>query len=294
MQPQSAQLFEQLISKPRLQSYRGYFHARLEEAVGLYMWNCELTSSFGSLLALLEVVLRNNIHRAISQDVLKLDSGHWYDGGRVPLKFKTLQKIVEIRKNKPGASADEIVSRLTFGFWPAALKTIGAPGRVIPQIFPHHALSAVANGWSTLADRKLALSYLYEINDFRNRLAHHEPLWKFGPLMDPFNANTVLIGPSLHIQDSLARLQRVLAHIDAAFEAIDPSLAKDVQASSWRRRLDYLLSARGVTRYRSLRHVTQATVRTPAEFRRRFALLAKANQPVQVKNMNGGGLFIPD
>jgi hypothetical protein len=294
MQPQSVQTFEQLISKPRLQSYRGYFQVRPEEAVGMYMWNCELTAAFGSLLALLEVVLRNSIHRALSQDILNQDSGHWYDTNKVTLKAVTFKKIQDIRADKPGASADEIVSRLTFGFWPAAMKAIGAPGRVIPQILPSHPLSAIPNGWSKAADRKLALAFLYEINEFRNRLAHHEPLWKFGSLQDPMNAQAMLFGPSTNLQDSLVRLKRIVAHTDAAFAAVHPALHADVQASSWRRRLNYLLSGRGIARYKSQRHVAHPAARTPAEFRRGFSLLVKANQPLYVRNMNGGGLFIPD
>ena len=74
--------FESVISKPRLDSYRGYFHARtVEEAIGLYMWNTELSASFGTLISLFEVALRNQIHRAMSLHYSNGASSsiHWYD-----------------------------------------------------------------------------------------------------------------------------------------------------------------------------------------------------------------------
>jgi len=39
-----ASALEQLISKPRLDSYKGYWKASPECAVGLYMWNGDVCS----------------------------------------------------------------------------------------------------------------------------------------------------------------------------------------------------------------------------------------------------------
>ncbi len=301
MQPSSPAHFELLISKPRLGSYRGYFQATLPEAVGLYMWNCELSACFGSLLSILEVVLRNSIHRAMSQEIGGLDSAHWYDSRRANLTPYYLGKIAEIRAKRPGASPGEIVSGLNFGFWPAAMKLIGAPGRVIPQIFPHHQLTASPNGWSSAADRKKMLAFMHEVNTFRNRLAHHEPLWKFGALPDlsapqPRRGQppVLLFSDSLNLADSLVRLNRMVDHLDTAFSSIDVTFHNEIVESSWRRKLDFLLSIRGVERYRTLRHVPSRGHRTPAEFRDSFSLLVRSNRPQYVMNSKGGGLFTPD
>lgn len=295
MQPISAQLFEQVISKPRLDSYKGYFQARPEEAVGLYMWNCELTSCFGSLLAFFEIVLRNNVHRTMSRFISGASSAHWYDTHT--LKAETLKKVQAVRRTKRNASPDEIVSGVTFGFWPAVLSSIGQPQAlaVLPSIFPHHPLNSAVIGWRDNPTRKRALAFIYELNAFRNRIAHHEPLWKFGAVMDTsvYPAVTVVPG-SLTAADSVARFQRLLGFIDAAVHTLEPQLQLDMRASSWRRKIDYLLTARGMARYRGMKHSPPAGRMSPTLFRRSFSLIVKANQPIYVRKAEVGGIFIPD
>jgi hypothetical protein len=62
MLPNFPTAFERAISKPGLDSYRAYFRTNtIHEAIGLYMWNGELTACFGSLLSFFEINLRNNI-----------------------------------------------------------------------------------------------------------------------------------------------------------------------------------------------------------------------------------------
>jgi hypothetical protein len=296
MQPISAQLFEQVISKPRLDSYKGYFQAKPEEAVGLYMWNCELTSCFASLLAFFEIVLRNNVHRSMSRYVSRgtSDSMHWYDTYAV--KAETLRKVQDVRGNR-NLSPDEIVSGVTFGFWTVVLSSIGRRDAVtvLPNIFPHHPLNSAVIGWGDDPTRKRALAFIYELKNFRNRIAHHEPLWKFGALMDTSVRPAVTVLPgSLTAADSISRLQRLLGFIDAAVHTLEPQLQLDMRASSWRRKLDYLLSARGIARYRGMKHSPPAMGVSPTFFRRSFGLVVKANQPIYVRRAAVGGIFIPD
>jgi len=66
MLPADLSIFEQTISKARLNSYRSYFNADLREAVGLYMWNAEISSCMRVLLSYFEIALRNSIHRELS------------------------------------------------------------------------------------------------------------------------------------------------------------------------------------------------------------------------------------
>ena len=129
MRPSLAHVFEQAISKPRLDSYRGYFQTKgLDEAIGLYMWNSEISLCFGALLSFFEIALRNNIHRAMSLFYTRgvSSSAHWYDQIRSSLKYGTIAKIDEVRYTgygtnrvlrNPQPSPDEIVSRVSFGFW---------------------------------------------------------------------------------------------------------------------------------------------------------------------------------
>lgn len=309
MRPALTPVFEHVISKPRLDSYRGYFHTTsVDEAIGLYMWNSELSSCFGALLSFFEIALRNNVHRAMSQFYTRgaSSSDHWYDRISASLKASTVSKITEVRQEgprhartfrNPAPSPDEIVSRVTFGFWPGVIGTLDPrfADQLFPNIFPHHSLNANPLDWKIRTTRKAALAFIYELNDFRNRLAHHEPLWKFAAIKDTSVSPPVVVVPASNsYSDSSTRFQRLLGHFDSAMEAMNRDFHADLMQSSWRLKLNYLLSDRGFARYRSLKHCPQPSSLTPAEFRRSFRLVVKGNQPVYVKRSNAGGLFIPD
>jgi len=300
--------FESVISKPRLDSYRGYFQARtLDEAIGLYMWNTELSASFSTLISLFEVALRNQVHRAMSLHYSNGASAsiHWYDRIYGSLKPATKSKIEEVRHEwvgrtrrlrNPQPSADEIVSRVSFGFWPGILSTIDRrvnyADKIYPAIFPHHALSATPTDWLDHGNRTAALAFIYELNTFRNRLAHHEPLWKFAALHD--QAGRLTHPSTTTLQGSIARFNRLLSLIDAALQAMTPSFQADLIESSWSKRIKYLLSNRGVLRYRMLNHCPTPTMIEPRDLQRNFHLVVRKNQPVYVRLAGSRGLFLPD
>lgn len=309
MNPSSHSVFETIISKPRLDSYRKYFHTRTpDEAIGLYMWNSEVSTCFSSLMAFFEIALRNSIHRSMS---LHYSSGtsssiHWYDTIWAQLKHGSKAKINDVRHKQtnagpvlivPPPTPDEIVSRVSFGFWPNVLGTVNPAhaDKIFPVIFPFHPLSATPLDWSVKARRRQALAFIYELNDFRNRIAHHEPLWKFSAIKDTAATPPVVLVPeSLNQTDSLNRFSRLIALFDAGVAAMDQTFHQDLMNSTWRYRLSYLLSNRGIERYRSCKHYPISTKSTPTEFKRNFSLVVKQNRPVVVSKSSSRGLFIPE
>lgn len=303
MLPSQLSSFERAISKPRLNSYRGYFRTRnLEEAIGLYMWNTELSTCFSSLLSLFEITLRNRIHRAMSLRYSTRgaqQSFAWYDAirGSLPSETKNkIDKVLIVRQGNawvprvPAPSPDEVVSRVTFGFWPAILshidKRVNYADVIFPQIFPNHSLSANPADWLVKANRTAALNYIYEINSFRNRIAHHEPLWKFPAVYG--------IAESRNIADSLVRFARLLSQIDDAIAAMDSDLHQDMLTSSWRLKIEFLLSPKGILRYRTLNHCAPKTVIEPIELQRNFHRISLNNRPMRIKRKNSMGIFFPE
>lgn len=142
-------IFEHLISKPRLDSYKGYFHTKnLNESIGLYRWNAELSACFGTLVSFFEIALRNSVHRTMSQFYSRgaSSSDHWYDRIRQSLKPATVSNLDELRhegcwrsrtlRHSP-PSPDEIVSRVSFGLWPGVLSSIDTryAGHILPTFF---------------------------------------------------------------------------------------------------------------------------------------------------------------
>ena len=303
-------VFENVISKPRLDSYKHYFKTKdVDEAIGLYMWNCELSACFSVLLSFFEIALRNNIHYAMSHYYSYGQNGniHWYD--KMPnLSDKQKSKVDEIRKEKkrgkivlriPAPNPDEIVSRVTFGFWSDVLGKIEPKyaNQVLSKVFPSHPLSC-SNQWNIKAKKTAAIEFIYELNDFRNRIAHHEPLWKFSAIKNTSNPSKVVVieAESNSLEESLYRFARLLKFLDDAMEAMNPDFHADMQQSTWRKKLDYLLSERGISRYRSLNHCPDINQQplTPLQFRKKFRLIMKKNKPIQVGYSNMKGVFIPE
>ncbi|WP_130392101.1 Abi family protein [Cupriavidus agavae] len=302
MQTSSCESFQRVVSLPRLNSYRTYFKTNtMDEAIGLYLWNGEVSSCFASHLAYFEIALRNSIHRAMSllHSREASESFHWYDATWATLKQTSRNKINDVRERRPGCklSPDEIVSSLSFGFWPVILNNLSPvhASRILSGVFCHHPLSARSEQWSDARVRRAALDFTLELQAFRNRLAHHEPLWKFRALRAQHaGAQAVILPPSRTQSDSLHRLRRLMTLVEDATGFIDRSLHDDLKYASWRQRLDFLLTERGVARYRLRQHVAAPTVLTPTEFRYRFTAIHRRNQPVKVRRAHVSGLFVPD
>lgn len=302
-----ANIFEQIVSKPRLDSYRGYWKASPDQAVGLYMWNGEVCAEVSKLLSYFEITLRNNIHRELSLNVTAstpggaTSSAAWWDILWNQLKPVSKSKVDEVRNASSCAlSPDEIVSRLSFGFWPNMLNWI-AKQRIalLPRVLPAHALSqsgAIRNWW-TPAARKEAIRDIFELKEIRNRIAHHEPLWKFSAVMDtspPAPALPILLAhASVDEATTLNRFVRLLDLYDEAIHALSPQLFGYIISSSWRARLDFLLSSRGIDRFKAGSHVVQQSSFSALALRQQFASVIQGNKPIRLIDLGGEGIFTP-
>lgn len=92
-------------------------------------------------------------------------------------------------KRVPDVSPDDVVSRLTFGFWPHLLDAEadagGSPiawGPILVDALPGHRYKAVAY-WASQRNRDKLFARMDYCNWLRNRIAHLEPVWKAGPLL---------------------------------------------------------------------------------------------------------------
>ena len=206
-----AHIFEQIISKPRLDSYKGYWKVDADGAVGLYMWK-----------------------------------------GR---------------------------SRCT----------------LLKRIFPGHSLSQSNQpNWNTKAFRRPALDCIFELKEVRNRIAHHEPLWKFSKVMDTSTSPaSITAAHSTCEATTIARFTRLLQIYDDAVAAMSPDLSMHIRASSWRRQLNFLLSERGRGRYKAGLHVLHDMPIAALALHQQFASVIQSNQPIKVQDAGGEGVFLP-
>jgi hypothetical protein len=160
------------ISQARLRPYLEAAGFNKERAIKLYLWNVMLGQSFHFPLQAFEVSLRN----AISRIYVAHYGKKWWRASiaRSFLDEWAVDELTTARRRLRNkgitATPDEMVARLSFGFWTAAL----AP-KYKPQIWSRH-LSAVfphaPNGMTQDAIYAKANNAL----DLRNRIFHHDPL----------------------------------------------------------------------------------------------------------------------
>jgi hypothetical protein len=197
----SFSIYENALSHPRLGRYYNvlqYFETQTKDnqqlALNLYNLNLNLAASFYPVLSNFEVLLRNNINSFLSTH---FNSTNWIieqckeDGyfslpifkstiplinSTLPITEMTVFKVREDIKehyeklNKDGNyTPDKLVARLSFGFWvhKFSSKEFIATDRSIHKCFTNRPKDT---------KQKDIFKGLYKILEFRNRVAHYEPI----------------------------------------------------------------------------------------------------------------------
>ena len=174
------QVYETILSKPRLGRYQVATQGNKSKAVRLYKYNLRLSQALFGAISMVEIALRNAIdqhyqHQFNQTDWLKDNiqpSGLFYDtslknhAGRFEQAEKVKSTINALRKNY---SHDKVVAGLSFGFWRYMFSGIQFKvfGNTLLKIFPNRPKGV---------NQKIIYQKLTEINNLRNRIAHHEPI----------------------------------------------------------------------------------------------------------------------
>lgn len=190
-------LIDELITNERLSSYKAVFlHNSDAELIGAYLWNTKVCAAFYPLLISAEVTLRNAIDTALSNDLgrfwWKAGKLHYksFDGVNVPFECKAVtenfqkafakvrsEKRSRYNQNRHTPSHNEIVSKSEFSTWEFILnEEYMGPNLIWPKN-----LGKVFRGkWpsKTSTTLKVARELVKVVREFRNRVSHHEPVWK--------------------------------------------------------------------------------------------------------------------
>lgn len=299
----------QALSHARLSNYRSFFGAADDtEALGLYQWNEELSAVLFRTISLVEVVLRNQFHQAMSRRYGAVGgngSRDWYV--HVALSTLSKSKIQDITHHKrggqllprvPAPSPDDVVSGLTFGFWPHLLDlTVDlhrqpvAWGPILVDVLPGHR-QRQASYWAKLKHRDALFARLDLCNELRNRIAHHEPIWKLGPLMAEGRSRS---GSPLTVQapapatpaDALHRLRLLYDRITELLGWLSPAVAAQHLANEMHLRCVNLLQLDTLGDFRRAlppAEINLATVPNLRTLRKALKYAARRKQPVLIKD----------
>jgi len=168
------------LSNPRFDAYLA--NAKQDEALALelYLYNSRLAGAFIFPLGVMEITLRNSIDRFL----VRKFGDQWYsnvDFTKYLHKQYMRPKVTGLVERLEGQQEDftrnDIVSGLTFGFWTGLLN--GLYHHIwkseLSNTFPGY------NGESTILRKHQGdiRAKLTLVKTFRNRIAHHEPIYEF-------------------------------------------------------------------------------------------------------------------
>lgn len=163
------------ISAPRFGPYLSMAGRDERYALALYLYNARLAKSFLYPLHMAEVTLRNAIVDALATEF----GPDWPSDGAframlTPGGTATLDKARErVTADKgPNFPVSQLVATLTFDFW----SNLFRPHYYLP--FWQRHLRTVLPHLPAGEGRHEAQARVREINRFRNRIAHHEPILK--------------------------------------------------------------------------------------------------------------------
>jgi hypothetical protein len=206
------------------------------EALARYAWNVSLCEAFYPLLHHLEIVLRNSVNHLGSTSYRYSSFAHidsWLDADPSLLHQRYGARDVDNAKGKlfgrdratgalvipprPFAEGD-LVAALDFGFWTGLFHPYYRGRNAGDRRLWPHGLSSVfpyASPTPTLAD---ASTLLNELRHLRNRIFHHEPIWKRPLAEDQKNILKVIGWISPEISRTLRAMERVSEVLSTDFQ----------------------------------------------------------------------------
>jgi len=182
-----------------------------DAALARYLWNIQLCEALYPLLHLLEIGLRNGLHRELS---IHFDRSDWFDMGW--LRTSQAEDIEKAREDlaslRRDPSPDRIVAEVTFGFWCGLFNRHYEHNQLlwptlIKPVFPRlpKAMRAI----------RTVEKNINQMRQLRNRVFHHEPIWHWRDLRQKHEVGTRLVNglnPELGDQlDTIDRFPRIMS-----------------------------------------------------------------------------------
>ncbi|MBD8660499.1 Abi family protein [Frigoribacterium sp. CFBP 8754] len=175
-----------LVSEPRFARYRS--HAKNDEPLAeeLYAFNLRLASSAFKAIQMCEVVVRNSMDRELrAWNVKQGEDAGWTLTPAPMLKGCFYDNAKDLREAKSKADRavsggrpvvhDDVLAQMSFGAWRYLLPPRGTH-HAKQRIWDDALVNAFPNKSAHTPVTSLA-SWLGIAYDFRNRVAHHEPVY---------------------------------------------------------------------------------------------------------------------
>jgi len=223
-----------ITSAARLSSYPQHLGTtNAAEAYGAYMWSMAVSTAFSPVIHALEVGFRNVLNHELSshygndwfQQWVITDANALRASGKIALNQKStgerlisdaIKKITK-RDFPNGAPPtyrpawQRVLAEMTFGFWVNFLVKRFWDVNHKTKLWPNHTVAVFPGAPPSMGAVGALYSAFTEMVDIRNRIHHHEPLWKHHTVNSCSDALTYLNGQlasALTKLDYLGRGQR--------------------------------------------------------------------------------------
>ena len=172
--------FVKIITPARMNRYLTACGGNSKKAMTLYRKNLQLTQELFTVISCFEVALRNAVDEvcltALGNDWLQnsVAGGGIFDNSNCYYTKRSIVEAINILTRNNSYSHNKLVAELGFGFWRYlfAQNQFNATGRILLRVFPAKPVSTPTQQYNnTYIFNKLA-----ELNNLRNRMAHHEPI----------------------------------------------------------------------------------------------------------------------
>ncbi|HAY34049.1 MAG TPA: CAAX protease [Ignavibacteria bacterium] len=170
--------FENIMSPERMGRYFTACRSNSRKSMTLYRKNLELTQELFTIISCFEIALRN----ATDNHYKVIYGNDWLRNSALPAgMFNTphcgkTPSIISFAVRKLGGnySHSKLIAEMDFGFWRYmfARHQYYAGGQTLLRIFPSKPTSSALQHY----DHNYVFAKLEELNELRNRLAHHEPV----------------------------------------------------------------------------------------------------------------------
>lgn len=178
------------LSQPRLDPYIAARSGVEAHAIKWYLWNARIAKAFLFPLHAVEVVTRNAVHGALAR---KTGQADWLINPPANLltpeseasRANTVQRMA--RQNIP-LNPDNLVAALTFDFWSNLFRDD------YDQLWDAATLADCFPNYPAKADRSYIQRRAKRLNNLRNRIAHHEPVWGDPDLTTRFTECEEVVG----------------------------------------------------------------------------------------------------
>ena len=163
---------ERRFSPARLGRYSGHRKGDTNRAAADYSHNVLLAEAMMPLLNVLEISLRNAIHRQLQVQYQRPD---WWAAwaGDPAFSYQNRQIVdatTKLGRRRELQHPDKVVAELTFGFWSSLFNA-----QFQPVLWKNLRL-VFTNCPKQQRQRHTISAALNQIRDLRNRVMHHEPL----------------------------------------------------------------------------------------------------------------------